>query len=80
MTYLRVSQAPALLGVSDDTVRRYISLGRLPVRRDEANRRVIDGAALAAFARRRVPLLLCQAATVIAASGAERAASASNAR
>jgi molybdopterin-binding protein len=32
-------------------VRRYISVGRLPVRRDEANRRVIDGVALAAFAR-----------------------------
>jgi molybdopterin-binding protein len=39
------------LGVSDDTVRRYISHGRLPVRRDESNRRVIDGVALAAFAR-----------------------------
>ena len=51
VTYFRVSQAVALLGVSDDTVRRYISLGRLPVRRDEADRRVIDGVALAAFAR-----------------------------
>jgi molybdopterin-binding protein len=51
VTYFRVSQAAALFGVSDDTVRRYISLGRLPVRRDEANRRVIDGVALAAFAR-----------------------------
>ncbi len=48
MTYFRVSRAAALLGVSDDTVRRYISLGRLPVPRDEANRRVIDGVALAA--------------------------------
>jgi len=51
VTYFRVSQAAALLGVSDDTVRRYITHGRLPVRRDESNRRVIDGAALAAFAR-----------------------------
>ncbi len=51
VTSFRVSQAAALLGVSDDTVRRYISLGRLPVQRDEANRRVIDGVALAAFAR-----------------------------
>jgi molybdopterin-binding protein len=48
---LPVSQAAALLGVSDDTVRRYIAHGRLPERRDESNRRVIDGVALAAFAR-----------------------------
>jgi molybdopterin-binding protein len=51
MTYFRVSQAAALLGVSDDTVRRYIAHGRLPERCDESNRRVIDGVALAAFAR-----------------------------
>lgn len=51
MSYFRVSQAADLLGVSDDTVRRYISHGRLPVRLDESNRRVIDGVALAAFAR-----------------------------
>ena len=51
MTYLRVSQAAALLGVSDDTVRRHIARGRLPVGLDESNRRVIDGVALAEFAR-----------------------------
>lgn len=39
------------MGVSDDTVRRCISHGRLPVGRDESNRRVIDGVALAAFGR-----------------------------
>ena len=50
MTYFRVSHAAALLGVSDDTVRRYITHGNLPVRRDESNRQVIDGVALAAFA------------------------------
>jgi molybdopterin-binding protein len=51
VTYFRVAQAAALLGVSDDTVRRNISLGRLPVRRDESQRRIIDGVTLAAFAR-----------------------------
>ena len=51
MAYFRVSQAAALLGVSDDTVRRYVANGHLPVRFDEANRRVIEGVALAAFAR-----------------------------
>jgi molybdopterin-binding protein len=39
------------LGVSDDTVRRYIALGHLPELRDESNRRVVDGVTLAAFAR-----------------------------
>jgi excisionase family DNA binding protein len=51
VTYFRVSQAAVLLGVSDDTIRRYIAHDRLPVRRDESNRRVIDGVALAGFAR-----------------------------
>ncbi len=51
MTYFRISEAAGLLGVSDDTVRRYVDTERLPVERDESNRRVIDGAALARFAR-----------------------------
>ena len=51
MAYFRASQAAALLGVSDDTVRRYISHELLPVQRDESNRQVIDGVALAEFAR-----------------------------
>jgi predicted site-specific integrase-resolvase len=46
VTYLRVSHAAVLLGVSDDTVRRYIAHGRLPVGLDESSRRVIDGVAL----------------------------------
>lgn len=51
MPHFRMSQAALLLGVSDDTVRRWVSLGRLPVARDEAGRQVIDGEALAEFAR-----------------------------
>lgn len=51
MTQFRISQAAGLLGVSDDTVRRWIDAGLLPVDADEAGRKVIDGAALAAFAR-----------------------------
>jgi molybdopterin-binding protein len=47
----RISEAAALLGVSDDTARRWAELARLPLARDESNRRVIDGVALAAFAR-----------------------------
>jgi len=51
MSLFRIRQAAALLGVSDDTVRRWIDAGRLGAGVDEAGRRVIDGADLAAFAR-----------------------------
>ncbi|MDR6175818.1 molybdopterin-binding protein [Nocardioides zeae] len=44
----RVSEAAELLGVSDDTVRRWIDAGRLPARR-EGGRTVVDGAELAAY-------------------------------
>ena len=46
----RISQAARLLGVSDDTVRRWADSGRLPSSEDASGRRVVDGAALAAFA------------------------------
>ncbi|MFC4946182.1 TOBE domain-containing protein [Pseudonocardia sp. GCM10023141] len=51
MQQFRISEAAGLLGVSDDTVRRYVDQGKLPSRRDASNRAVIDGVALAEFAR-----------------------------
>ncbi|QJY48789.1 TOBE domain-containing protein [Pseudonocardia broussonetiae] len=51
MPQFRISEVARLLGVSDDTVRRMVDQGTLPVRRDESNRRVVDGEALAAFTR-----------------------------
>jgi molybdopterin-binding protein len=47
----RIADAAKLLGVSDDTVRRWVDAGSLPVQPDASNRKVIDGAALAEFAR-----------------------------
>jgi len=47
----RIADAARLLGVSDDTVRRWVDAGTLPVQADASNRKVIDGAALASFAR-----------------------------
>ncbi len=47
----RISQVARLLGVSDDTVRRWTDSGRLPVARDSSGRRTVDGATLAAFAQ-----------------------------
>ncbi|MFC4948828.1 TOBE domain-containing protein [Pseudonocardia sp. GCM10023141] len=51
MPQFRISEAARLLGVSDDSVRRYIDQGRLPADRDASHRAVIDGVALAEFAR-----------------------------
>ena len=46
----RIAEAAALLGVSDDTVRRWIDSGRLPASRDGGGPAVVDGAALARVA------------------------------
>ena len=51
----RIAAAARLLGVSDDTVRRLVDAGALPARPDASNRKVIDGAASAAFARDHAP-------------------------
>ena len=50
MSELRIGQAADLLGVSADTVRRWADEGRLTTTRTEGGQRLVDGAALAAFA------------------------------
>ncbi|GAA3618762.1 TOBE domain-containing protein [Microlunatus ginsengisoli] len=50
MPQYRISQAAALLGVSDDTVRRWIDSGRLVAQAD-AGPATVDGAELAALAQ-----------------------------
>ena len=49
MTQFRISEAAALLQVSDDTVRRWIDSGRLTAASDDAGRAVIEGADLASY-------------------------------
>ncbi|GAB3136434.1 helix-turn-helix transcriptional regulator [Micromonospora sonneratiae] len=46
-----MGEAAELLGISVDTVRRWVDAGRLTATRDEQGHRVINGADLAAFVR-----------------------------
>ena len=50
MTTYRIKQAAELLGVSDDTVRRWADTGRLSTT-TESSRQVVDGAELAHLAQ-----------------------------
>jgi molybdopterin-binding protein len=51
MSSYRIREAAQLLGVSDDSLRRWAEHGRLASDVDENGRRVIDGAELARFAQ-----------------------------
>ena len=51
MTDLRISDAARFLGVSDDTVRRWIGEGKINQRKDSSNRAVVDGRELVALAQ-----------------------------
>lgn len=55
VTQLRISESAALLGVSDDTVRRLIDAGTLSAGADQSGRKVIDGADLASYLRAQAP-------------------------
>ncbi|KJS55111.1 MerR family transcriptional regulator [Streptomyces rubellomurinus subsp. indigoferus] len=46
-----MGEAAALLGVSTDTMRRWVDAGRVAAVRDEHGHRIVPGAELAAFAR-----------------------------
>ncbi|MBP2471496.1 molybdopterin-binding protein [Crossiella equi] len=52
MPNLRISEAAALLGVSDDSVRRWIDQGRLTALTLDNGRKAVAGTELAAFAQR----------------------------
>lgn len=51
MSQLRIKDAANLLGVSDDTLRRWIDAGHLSAGTDGAGRKVVDGAELAVLAQ-----------------------------
>lgn len=51
MAHLRISEAAGYLGVSDDSVRRWISSGKLHATRDTVGRQIVAGTEVAALAR-----------------------------
>lgn len=53
MPQLRIRDAAAFLGVSDDTLRRLIDIGSLTADVDGSGRKVINGLELARYARER---------------------------
>ncbi|WP_378148584.1 molybdopterin-binding protein [Cnuibacter sp. UC19_7] len=52
MAQIRIRDAGIFLGVSDDTVRRYVDSGLLSSTKDASGRSVVDGLELAELARR----------------------------
>ena len=56
VTQIRVSDAARFLGVSDDTVRRWIDGGTLSRARDASGRTVVEGTELAALAKKQAEL------------------------
>lgn len=55
MPHFRIADAARLLGVSDDSLRRWADSGRVEVSHDDAGRQVVDGVELARVAREIVP-------------------------
>lgn len=53
---MRIRDAAGFLGVSDDTVRRWVDQGSLTATADEAGRKVVDGFELAQLARSQATL------------------------
>lgn len=71
----RISEAASLLGVSDDTVRRWADSGLLPTIREPGSRLAVDGAVLADFLVRRgaeAPPLTAAGAPIVAESARNR--------
>ncbi|KQQ93963.1 MerR family transcriptional regulator [Leifsonia sp. Leaf325] len=56
MSQIRIKDAASFLGVSDDTVRRWIDNGQLESTKDSSGRSVVDGLTLAHLARRNAVL------------------------
>lgn len=72
MTQMRISQAAEYLGISDDTLRRWIDAGRAVATADTAGRQVLEGAEVARLLRESQPPPAATAAPVIGQSARNR--------
>lgn len=70
VTTFRISEVADLMGVSSDTVRRWADGGRLAASRDQNGHRVVEGPALAEFARSMAEVP--EAARIVSASARNR--------
>lgn len=55
MSHFRIAEAARILGVSDDSLRRWAETGRFEMGQDAAGRMIVEGAELARLARESVP-------------------------
>ena len=55
MTQYRISRAAELLGISSDTLRRWIQNGKLPASADDSGRQSVEGTDLAHMAQEMAP-------------------------
>lgn len=69
---MRISEAATILGVSDDTLRRWVEAGRLPATTDDSGRQVVDGADVARLMREASPAAAVEAAPIIGRSARNR--------
>lgn len=72
MSQLRISEAAAYLGVSDDTLRRWIDAGRIQATSDASGRQVVEGAEVARLLRETSPTVVAETAPIVGRSARNR--------
>ncbi|MFZ8909345.1 MAG: TOBE domain-containing protein [Candidatus Nanopelagicales bacterium] len=72
MTQLRISEAADYLGVSDDTLRRWIDAGRAAATTDASGRQVLEGAEVARLLRETSPAVAAETAPIVGRSARNR--------
>ena len=72
MTHLRISEAAQYLGVSDDTLRRWIEAGRLASASDSGGRQVVDSAEVARLLQETAAPLAAETAPIVGRSARNR--------
>lgn len=72
MSQMRISEAAAYLGVSDDTLRRWIDAGRIQATSDASGRQVVEGAEVARLLRETSPTVVAETAPIVGRSARNR--------